>query len=273
MVTTDLSNNSKSAIRMAIRIAKLRNASLSVLQVCHIPKPFSWTQKAYDHFVKKSMDKLTAELSSFVTKICRSMGSVPFKFRAVVINSLLVVNTIKDYAEQGKFEYILISTRGAGMVKKFFGTNTSDLMSISSTPVISVPSNYRYRPIKTLIYASDMEDFKSELPQVINFAAPMSAQIQMLSVTQPFEGVNDREQTQTRMSEAFRYPIDFVQINRNIVNSLIEDIDSSIKIKPYSMLALFSHHRSGFEKLLFPSNAEQYSFFAKIPVLAIHKGE
>lgn len=257
---------------MAIRLAKIGNASLNVLQVCHIPKPFGWTHNAYKSFVKKSMDKLTAELGTFVSNICRSMELEPFKFKSVVINSLLVVSTINDYAEAQKFDYILIGTRGAGTLKKLFGTNTSDLISISKIPIICVPSKYRYRPIKTIIYGTDLEDFEQELPKIINFATLLKADIQMLSISPPFEGINNPEQMQMRISKAFKFPIKFVQVNRNVVNSLIEDIYLSMKIRPNSMLALFSHHRSGFEKLLFPSNAEQYSFFADVPLLAMSKG-
>jgi len=218
------------------------------------------------------MDKLTVELSSFVSEICRSMGLEPFKFRSVVINSLEVVSTIIDYAEKEKFEYILIATRGAGIVKKLFGTHTSELLSISKIPVISVPSSYRYRPIKTIIYATDMENFEEELPGIIDFAAPVNASIQMLSITQPFEGINNPKETEMHLVKKFNFQINFVQVNRNIVNSLIEDIHLSIKTKPNSMLALYSHHdRSGFEKLLFPSNAEQYSFYSKIPIIVFNK--
>jgi nucleotide-binding universal stress UspA family protein len=272
MVTTDLSVNSKSAIRMAIRLAKLGNASLSVLNVCHIPKPFGWTQIAYEKFVKKSMDKLTAELSAFVSRICRSMGLEPIKFRAVVINSLLVVSTINDYAEGEKFDCILIGTRGAGLLKKLFGTNTSDLMSISKIPIISIPSKYRCRKIKAIVYSTDMEDFEKELPRIMDFATFLRTEIQMLSITLPFERINNPEQIQMHITKEFKSPIKFIQANRNIENSLIEDIYLSIKLRPNVILALFSHHRSGFEKLFFPSNAERYSFFANVPILAMSKG-
>lgn len=272
MVTTDQSNNSKSAVRMALRLAKLRGCSLSVVQVNHIPKPFSWTTEAYDRFLKKSMAQLTAELSKFVSAICRSVGVVPIKFKSVILNSTDVVGSISGYAAEQKFDYLLIATRGAGWIKEIFGTHTSRLLHISSIPVIVVPSQYKYHPIERIIYATDLQNFENELARLIEFAQPLHAGIEMLSLRQDFEGMSNPEELQQQLSHKFHYPISYRQVSRNIERSLIEDLHVKIDESRSSMLALFSHHdRKGFERILFPSNAEQYSFYARIPLLVLSK--
>jgi nucleotide-binding universal stress UspA family protein len=274
MVTTDLSDNSKSAVRMALRLAKLKGCDLSVVQVNHIPKPFSWTKEAYGSFLKKSMDKLTRELSAFVSAICRSIDLEPFRFKSVVLNSTEVVDALSDYAQAEKFEYILIATRGAGTIKKLFGTHTSRLLASSKIPVIAIPSRYRHRKIKNVIYATDLQDIERELADLVDFASAMGAEIQMLYMKQPFEGMSCPAELELTMREKYSYPITFVQVNRNIERPVIEDIHHTINKKHNSILALFSHHdRSGFDKLLFPSNAEQYSFYARMPLLVFTKHE
>ncbi|MFC1225885.1 universal stress protein [Pedobacter sp. BG31] len=274
LVTTDLSDNSKSAVRMALRLAKTKDCALSVVQVNHIPKPFNWTQGAYTTFLKKSMDKLTGELSNFVSAICHSINLEPFRFKSVVLNSMEVVDAVCDYAMKEKFDYLLIATRGAGMVKKLFGTHTSKLLATSKIPVIVVPSRYRHRKIKNIIYATDLQDIERELPDLVDFASPLGAEIQMLYIKLPFEGMSSPEELELRMREKYSYPITFIQVKRNIERSVIEDIHHTINNKHNSVLALFSHHdRSGFDKLLFPSNAEQYSFYTRIPLLVFTKHE
>lgn len=274
MVTTDLSDNSKSAVRMALRLAKTKDCALSVVQVNHIPKPFNWTQGAYKTFLKKSMDKLTGELSNFVSAICHSIDLEPFRFKSVVLNSMEVVDAVCDYALKEKFDYVLIATRGAGMVKKLFGTHTSKLLATSKIPVIVVPSRYRLRKVKNIIYATDLQDIERELPDLVDFASPLGAEIQMLYIKLPFEGMSSPEKLELRMREKYSYPITFIQVKRNIERSVIEDIHHTVNNKHTSILALFSHHdRSGFDKLLFPSNAEQYSFYTRIPLLVFNKHE
>ncbi|PWS30460.1 hypothetical protein DF947_18745 [Pedobacter paludis] len=274
MVTTDLSDNSKSAVRMALRLAKLKGCALSVVQVNHVPKPFNWTQRSYATFLKKSMDKLTGELGAFVSAICRSIDLEPFRFKSVVLNSTEVVDALSDYARTEKFEYILIATRGAGTVKKLFGTHTSRLLASSKIPIIVVPSRYRHRKIKKVIYATDLQNIERELPDLVDFASPLGAEIQMLYMKLPFEGMSSPAELELRVREKYSYPITFIQVNRNIERSVIEDIHQTINNGHNSILALFSHHdRSGFDKLLFPSNAEQYSFYARMPLLVFAKHE
>lgn len=272
LVTTDLSDNSKSALRMALRLSSASGCALSVVQVNHIPKLIGWTQDSYAKFLKKSMVKLTDELNSFVTSICHSIDIAPLKFKSVILNSTEVTAAISDYAQREKFEYILIATRGAGTFKRLFGTNTSRLLATSKIPVIAVPSQYRHRDIKTIIYATDLEDFERELSTLIDFAGSIHAGIQMLSLKHSFEGVSNPIELAQKVAEKFRYPITFKQAKRNIERSVVEDIHYTINQARNSMLALFSHHdRSRFEKILFPSNAEQYSFYAKIPLLVLSK--
>ncbi|AZI26733.1 universal stress protein [Pedobacter sp. G11] len=274
MVSTDLSDNSKSAVRMALRLAKLKGCALSVVQVNNIPKPFSWTQEAYGRFLKKRMNKLTGVLAAFVSAICHSIDLEPFRFKSVVLNSTEVVDALSDYARTEKFEYILIATRGAGTLKKLFGTHTSRLLASCKIPVIVVPSRYRHRNIKNVIYATDLQDIERELPDLVDFASPLGAEIQMLYMKLPFEGMGSPAELELRVREKYSYPITFIQVKRNIERSIIEDIDRTINKGHNSILALFSHHgRSGFDKLLFPSNAEQYSFYAKIPILVFAKHE
>jgi hypothetical protein len=61
---------------------------------------------------------------------------------------------------------------------------------------------------------------------------------------------------------------------RDINHALLEDIDDAIRISKPSLLVLFTHQsRPMFEKLFFPSNAEEYSFYGKIPLLTFNKNE
>ena len=72
LVTTDLSPSSGSAIRLSLRIAKMTNASLTVILIHYVPKPFSWSETAYSDFRKGAIDELEGRIKKFVHKLARA---------------------------------------------------------------------------------------------------------------------------------------------------------------------------------------------------------
>lgn len=89
------------------------------------------------------------------------------------------------YAKDKHFDFICISRRGGGKLKKIFGTNTSNLILQSEVPVIAVPNTYRHNKIKSVLYATDLSDLEKEMKKVVEFANPMGAEVELLHLNYP----------------------------------------------------------------------------------------
>lgn len=272
LVTTDQSTNSKAAIRFAIKLAKLRNAELIILHVYHLLKPFNWTEHAFEDYGDSFKKKTEAELSSFIWEVYREISEPEIKHQLVLLSNIDVVEGIVDYAKKHNCSYICISTRGAGAAAKIFGTHTSNLITTSTVPVLCIPHSYHLKELKHILYATDMNDYEEELKRVVAFARPIRATIEMMHISYPYELVYDKQLMEASLTKKNDYNITLYNKERNIINALLEDIDAAIKtIKP-SLLVLFTHqHKSMFEKLIFSSNAQDYSFYGKIPLLTFNK--
>jgi hypothetical protein len=192
----------------------------------------------------------------------------------VLVSNIDVTDGIMDYAVKHACEYICISTRGAGAVTKIFGTHTAKLITNSRIPVLSIPSSYHLKELKHILYASDLTDYENELKKVVNFARPMHASVQMMHISYPYEFTFDKELMEATLQKKTDYKVSLLNRKRDITNALLEDIDDAVKFSNPSLLVLFTHQsRSMFEKLFFPSNAEEYSFYGKIPLLTFNKNE
>lgn len=76
---------------------------------------------------------------------------------------------------------LVMGTHGcAGLQKFLFGSNTSNMVSKSPIPVLAIPEEYRFRPIKTLLFASDLKNFKVELKRVTSFAKDIGVAVKIL---------------------------------------------------------------------------------------------
>lgn len=272
LVTTDLSPSSGSAIRLSLRIAKMTNASLTVILIHYVPKPFSWSETAYSDFRKGAIDELEGRIKKFVHKLARAASISAPEFSVSVISATAVVKEITAFARSHHFDYIFISTRGAGTIRKFLGTHTSKLLSTSNIPVISVPSSYRYRGISKITYATDLQDYAKELPKVMHLASLLNCQLNILVAGNDPAFQEQLDRIKKQLSRDFPFPFSTQSISRDYSRTLIYDIDHAIERSRTSMVIFFSHHdKTGFEKFLLPSNATAYSFYSKIPLVVYNK--
>ncbi|AMR30136.1 hypothetical protein A0256_01235 [Mucilaginibacter sp. PAMC 26640] len=274
LVTTDQSANSKAAIRFAIKLAKQRKAELIIIHVYHLLKPFNWTEHAFKKYGDSFREKTEAELTSFIAEIYHEIHEPEIQHLVVLVSNTDVVDGVMDYATKHECSYICIATRGAGILTKLFGTHTAKLITHSHVPVICIPSTYHLKEIKHVLYASDMRDYEKELTKVVAFAKPIHATVEMVHIAYPFEFTFDKKWMEARLKEKANYEVIVLNRTRDITNELLEDIDDAVKASKPSILILFTHQsRSVFEKIFYPSNAENYSFYGKIPLLTFNKNE
>ncbi len=274
LVTTDQSANSKAAIRFAIKLAKQRKAELIILHIYHLLKPFKWGDHAFMEYTDRFRKKTEEEMSAFIAGIYHDIDEAEIRYQLVLVSNIDVVDGILDYANRHHCTYICISTRGAGALTKIFGTHTAKLITRSAVPVLCIPSTYRLKELKHILYASDMTDYENELKKVVDFARPVHASVELVHISYPYEFVFDRKLMEATLKKKADYDVGIVNRKRDITQALLEDIEDAINASKPSLLVLFTHQsRSLFEKLLFPSNAADYSFYGKIPLLTFNKME
>src|SRR5436189_155716 len=165
LVTTDFSPNSKAGLRFAIQLALQHKYELIFFHCYYVIKPTSWTEAKINAYEKDETIKIQHQLDRFVHSIYKSMDVVAKNIKCVIKSSLQIKRTIREYALQNKFSYICISTRGAGKIKKIFGTNTSNLINHSDVPVIAVPRSWQPNNITSFLYASDLTPIGKEIKQ------------------------------------------------------------------------------------------------------------
>jgi hypothetical protein len=132
--------------------------------------PTSWSQEKYMRYVDEQINQTKGQLKSFVGQVYWQMRVATKNPECVVEFKPFVDTAIIDYAVLRKVNSICMSTRGAGLIKRVLGTNTSSVLSKSPIPVLAVPHDYRRSQISDILYASDLTALSTELKQVKKFA-------------------------------------------------------------------------------------------------------
>lgn len=273
LVPTDLSPASRGGIRFAIQWSRQHPVELVFVYVINMIKPPEWSNERFSAYAAGERARSLQLLERFVRSVFRT-ARVPQRHTAcILLEGISADIALQDYCERdGRFDYVCMSTKGAGLVKRIFGTHTGNMITHSKVPVVAVPSGYRARPIMRVLYAGDMTHYERELPFVVRFAAPLKARMDMLHFMEDGEKVVNGELTGKMMGSQFGYPIRTHFKTLDTTLTFPRNLERQILVFRPSVAVLFTDQtRSVVGRILDRSRAERVSFALKVPLLVFPK--
>ena len=273
LVPTDFSANSKSGVRFAIHWASRQDIELVFVNVIQILRATRWSDAYYEKYAKQEKELCSSKFEKFIKGIYKLMNMDVGKYSIVIIEGISADVSILDYCRKSSdIDCICIGTRGAGKFKKIFGTNTGNLITKSTIPVLAVPQNYKIAEIKTVMYATDLRNYAEEIKKVIAFAEPLKATIDVVHFTWPDEITFDEKTIEAAFEKNYKYDFNLYFGKNDGVHSLIENLQSKIKTRKPSVVVMFTEqNRTFFQKLFLSSKAEEFSFQTNVPLLVFNK--
>jgi len=272
LVTTDFSQNSKAGIRFAIQLASQSGTPLIFLHIIQLLIPTRWNDVKAKIMVDQEIEVTIEELRLFVKGVYKEERVRPGRFDCAVRYGSPVDRAIIDYAVEKRVSFLCIGTRGAGLVKRIVGTHTSSLIKRSPVPVFAVPGNYKRGPIKTMMYASDLDNLKWELNKVQRLAEALKAKIDVVHY-EDFVKISETRSAFEKASGHFSSGnVKFYLQKFNWEESLARHLKKAInKFKP-SVVVLFSKQdRTWYERIFFSSKSASISYDTKKPILVYPK--
>ena len=272
LVTTDFSSNSKAGIRFAIQLASQAPCELIFYYVKASLAVDAWSQIDYNDANNSENKLLKDKLNKFINTIYKSTKKQAGKIDCVIESKIYIDAAIIAYAQKCKADYICMSTRGGGTMSKFLGTNASALITNSPVPLVVVPHTYRIKPLKSILYASDMEKIGSELKSVEKFAVAFHANVAIYH----YDYFMEQEEVKSKLNKiADKYRSDKILFyfrkffaEQTLLSHLQVDIRKS---KP-SIIAMFTKQdRHWFDRLFVSSKTAEFGFDTKTPLLVFRK--
>ncbi|MBC7389541.1 MAG: universal stress protein [Opitutaceae bacterium] len=180
--------------------------------------------------------------------------------------------------KDNNIDVVVMGTLGASGIKKLFvGSNTAKIIEKAKVPVIAVPANFQFGPINKIGYASDLNDVKNEIGELVQFAKLFNATIEIFHVypTFPVFFEVNQENVDNLIAELVaKYPgqkftLHVVQTYKD--NDIVYGIEKYIKDFKPDMLAMFTLKRSFWDKLFDASKTEEIAFNTNVPLLTLKK--
>jgi len=271
LVTTDFSSNSKAGVRFAIQLASQTKCELIFYNVLETSNSNSWIVnnpkgKKAEHSIRQE------KLNRFIAAIYKESNAAITKYKCIVEPGIDVNAKVIKYTKLNNVDFICISTRGAGLLKKILGTTTSALIQKCPIPVFVIPKNYRKSEIREILYSSDMADLKNELPTVQKFATSLSAKIHVYNYEYMIEVDEIRARLNKIASGYIKKGIDFSFKKQNIENSISKHLQMDIdKLKPSIVVMFTKLNKAWYERWFLRKNSEDVTFNTKSPLLIFRK--
>ena len=267
LVPTDFSNNANNALKYANDFAKAIKNKIVLLH-SYLPLVGKYNMisgiVAEDIAIqKKSSEKKLEKVSSKYVKVPSS--------HLVKIGD--PIDEIIDAAQKSKSQLIIMGTHGASGLKRIlFGSNTSDVISKSNIPVLAVPQRYRFKKIKTIVYATDLTNTINELKHIIPIAKQLNATIEVLNLNYSYNLNEDKKQVVEKKIKALSYKkIKLIEQKATLEKTMIEQVKKYlVKSKP-QLLVMFPEDKDWFDKIFISSKTEELANQIKLPLLSIRK--
>ena len=274
LVTTDFSDHSKAGLQFAAQLASQNKYALTFINVHHLQTPSAWDSVRMDQYQQEQKKQIMAQLVPFVEKIYEDLNIQPVDIECVVEISILPNACIIEYAEKHHYDYICISTRGAGIMKRILGTITANVINHSKVPVLVVPYDCQIFEIKSILYASDLDDYKNELGKVVSFAKPLNADLELLHFISNPVAAEHWSTLETQIKKITDYPVNIYIVEKKQNYNLLEAIELQLKKMPFSpsLLVMFTGKtKNWFERTFYSGNSVEYAFQTQVPLLIFNK--
>ena len=273
LVPTDFSSNSKAGIRFALQWASQENIELVFIHVLHILRASRWTDSYFLKYAEQEELICDEKFEKHITDMFKNFSGKLPKYSKVIIKGIAPDLSILEYCRKHKnIDYVCLSTRGAGKVERIFGTNTGTLITKSDIPVIAIPKNYRVSKIQKIMYTSDFKNYDEELGQVVNFAKPLKATVDVLHFIWPNEADINVKKLEAEAKTKHEYKVNILFESYKAISGTLTNIKKQVSLKKPSVLVMFTErNRTFFQKVFKPSKTEQLSFDLKVPLLIFNK--
>ncbi|MGN6540492.1 MAG: universal stress protein [Ginsengibacter sp.] len=268
LVPIDFSKASLNAAKYAVSFAEALSANLHLLNV--VPAPV-----VIDDSILASVLITQAELSENNHRLIKEEVDSLSKKANVEIKSIvaegLPSDVITEVAKELKAELIIMGMKGKGKSNSVFGSTATAVIRKSGFPVLVIPENGDYQPIRNITFASDFDpDVESDsYDLLIKLAQKLNIPVYVLNV-QKKNCALGAERTIGKMKTSLAFSSLHPEFHSVYDRNVEEGIHMFIEKNPTDVLVMVAHPHNLFERMFGTVHTKEMSYQTKIPLLILN---
>lgn len=264
----DFSPAANNAVEYASNLAQELDIEIELIHVEQI--------SPIDAFNVEKVTENIQEIKNLLQKICDEIYS---NFHVVCKYSVEVtLGRLEKIIKAKTLDHnlIIMGTNGIDTIYQYiFGTNTYHVIKKSKCPVLIIPENVIFTPIKKMVFAWDYSrENRISFLQLNDFVDLFSPEIVFLHISKNKSTVADDvyDAFQTELFSYFgeKNSITFARVYMDSSETIAQKIDQFVDITQADLLVITFYERGIFENIIHDSVTKWLSEEAKYPLLALH---
>lgn len=268
LVPTDFSAVAYNALAYACGLAKATRAEIVLLNCYQLPASYSNILiDLRDILEKDSLDGLNMTLNQISREEpCQGVTITPQSYYGFLVEG------VNEVAAQFDIDLVIMGTTGANtLIRRFFGSNTSQVLKRIDRPVLAVPANVKWRGWENTVFATDfVKNHSAQTYQnLMNLASGVPVHLDVLHVITEQENQTNFERYESNFIADTENPqVDFHYIAGN---SISEGILSYIESHPCNLLVMLRREHSLMEQIFNRSSTRSMSLLSPKPLLLLRE--
>ncbi len=265
LVPTDFSDNTQTALNYAIDLANQFSCKLTLFntyKLSHRAGMFIGVERLMREESREQMAELLKKTRGRVEKEVILEGKVA-KGEAIT--------TIIRAAKKLETDIIVMGTQGAsGLKEVFIGSTTNGVMVGSKTPVLVVPSEFEYRPFRTIALSVDDKMISSKVSIEVLRMIIYKYNANVCTVHIGSEGsiTNTIEESLAKTLEGIKFNFHKIEANEQNINL---ELETFVKSEKVDMLCMIKRDRGFWGNLFHSSVTTKEVFHSAVPILVLHE--
>ncbi len=273
LVATDLTPIGNNAVKYAIKLASAMDSQLIVFHVMGMPK-FKPTisESQFLEIEQKAEIQKQKRLESLADKYYQEFRiKKEFRNAKIVVNTgYFVTETLLRAASKYSADMIIVGTHGL-VGFKIFGSLTSEIILKSKIPVLAVPDGYQYKKMKSIVYATDLNNLVNELKELVPIVKKLDATLEVLYLDFGWHKPMTQKEIVAMTKQVKYQKIKVVLEKETKGMTLLGQIQQYLKDRKPDCLVMFPEERSLFDRLFVRGKTEELVYRTELPMLTFRK--
>jgi nucleotide-binding universal stress UspA family protein len=268
LVPIDFSDTSKNALQYACNLASDINGQVKIV---HIDQPLiDPSAPTLIEPVENHIQEKTKALGQFVESVQVATSRKMPPISSEVIMGFASEEIIR-ISEEEDFDLIVLGSTGeGGIFKSFFGSVSLRVTKDASCSVILVPDGTDYKPLRKIMYASNLLSVKeTAVSDVCDLAKVFGSTVDFVHVSDDEKKGKDLKQKIYDLLFNENAPKFVVNIALMKSNNIVEGLEKYIKENGVDLAAFATKHRSILDRITHRSVTRKMAVQSRIPIMVL----
>jgi nucleotide-binding universal stress UspA family protein len=268
LVPTDYSLNARNAAEYAIHLAKATECSIEFLHVFHQPEfinDLPVIESSLKELTKKEKARIDKEAKTFSKKFGIKIKTQVYPGKLHEVLKKMMFNQSADLVVAGM--------KGSSIIDKYFlGNTTTELIKHASYPLLIIPSEKIFQPIKNITLGTDYKSILGEksLSILKKLSMVFKAKIQAVHIDEHEEDlaeIVDKFESEKYIHKAFE------GLNHSFVTLEAENITTGLlnytKTKNSEMIVMIPQKQNTWQSYFMGSITKKMAYQSDVPLLIL----